>query len=85
MCKRNSQMTQWFKKKKKKSAYQYRRHRFNPWIRKIPWRRKWLPIPVFLPGKPHGQRILVGYSLWGCKRVRHNLATKCIKKKKKNL
>ena len=29
---------------------------------KIPWRRKWLPIPVFLPGKSHGQRSLVGYS-----------------------
>ena len=33
----------------------------------FPWRRKWHPTPVFLPGKPHGQRSLVGYSLWGCK------------------
>ena len=40
---------------------------FNPWVRKIPWRRKWLPIPVFLPGEFHGQRGLVGYSPWGCK------------------
>ena len=32
------------------------------WVRKIPWRRKWLPTPVFLPGKSHGQRRLVGYS-----------------------
>ena len=31
-------------------------------IRKIPWRREWLPIPVFLPGKSHGQRDLAGYS-----------------------
>jgi len=30
----------------------------------IPWRRKWHPTPVFLPGKPHGQRSLVGYSPW---------------------
>ena len=34
---------------------------------KIPWRRKWQPTPVFLPGKSHGQRSLVGYSPWGCK------------------
>ena len=26
----------------------------NPWVRKIPWRRKWQPTPVFLPGKSHG-------------------------------
>ena len=34
---------------------------------KIPWRRKWQPFPVFLPGEFHGQRSLVGYSPWGCK------------------
>ena len=34
---------------------------FHPWVGKIPWRRKWLPIPVFLPGKFHRQRSLVGY------------------------
>ena len=39
---------------------------FNAWIRKIPWRRAWQPIPVFLPGKLHGQRSLAGYSVWGC-------------------
>ena len=55
---------------------QCRRCRFDPWIRNIPWRRKWQPTPVFLPGKPHGQRSLVGCSPWGCKRVRHDLATK---------
>jgi len=32
----------------------------NPWIGKIPWRRKWQPTPVFLPGKFHGERSLVG-------------------------
>ena len=41
-----------------------------------PWRRKWQPTPVFLPGKSHGQRSLVDYSSWGGKRVRHDLATK---------
>ena len=39
-----------------------KRHRFNPWVRKIPWRRKWQPTSVFLPGKFHGQRSLMGYS-----------------------
>ena len=36
--------------------------RFDPWIAKIPWRRKWQFTPVFLPGKSHGWRILAGYS-----------------------
>ena len=36
-------------------------HRFDPWFRKIPWRRAWHLTPVFLPGEPHGQRSLVGY------------------------
>jgi len=40
---------------------------FNPWIGKIPWRRKWQPTPVFLPEKFHGQRSLVGCIPWGCK------------------
>ena len=34
---------------------------------KIPWRRTWQPTPVFLPGKSHGQRSLVGYSSWDYK------------------
>ena len=38
--------------------------RFNPWFRKMPWRRKWQPTPVFLPGEPHGQGNLAGYSPW---------------------
>ena len=42
----------------------------------IPWKRKWQPTPVVLPGKSHGQRSLAGYSPWGRKRVRHDLATK---------
>ena len=52
---------------------QYRRPRFNPWVRKIPWRKEWLPTPVFMPGESHGQRSLVGYSsCMGSQRVRHN-------------
>ena len=48
---------------------------FNPWIRKIPWRRKWQPTPVFLPRKFHGQRSLAGYDLYmGLQRVRHDWA-----------
>ena len=45
----------------------HRRHGFDIWIRKIPWSRKWQPTLVFLPGKFHGQRTLVGYSPWDCK------------------
>ena len=54
----------------KESACQFRRHRrlgFHPWVRKIPWSRKWQPTLVFLPGKFHGQRSLAGYSPWGHK------------------
>ena len=49
------------------STCQYRspkRPGFDPWVEKIPWRRKWQPTPVFLPGKSHGQRSLAGYGPW---------------------
>ena len=52
----------------KESACQCRTRKrpgFNHWVRKIPWRREWLPTPVFLPGGLHGQRSLAGYSPWG--------------------
>ena len=39
----------------------------DPWVKEHPWRRKWQPTPVFLPGKFNGQRSLVGYSSWGCR------------------
>ena len=42
---------------------------FNPWVRKIPWRRKWQPTPVPLPGESQGQRSLVGCSPWGRKEL----------------
>ena len=38
-----------------------KRHRFDSWMGKIPWRGAWQPAPVFLPGESHGQRSLVGY------------------------
>ena len=60
----------------KEFACQCRRHEFNLWVRKIPWRRKWQPTPAFLPGKSYAHSGLVGYSPWGCKRVKHDLATK---------
>ena len=53
----------------KESACQCRTCRFYPWVRKIPSRRKWQPTPLFLPGKSHGQRSLVGYSPWGRREV----------------
>ena len=49
------------------SACQCSGHGLDPGVKKSPWRRKWQPTPVFVPGKPHGQRSLVGYSLWGRK------------------
>ena len=58
----------------KESACQHRRRSFHSWVGKIPWSRKRQPTAVFLPGESHGQRRLVGYSLWG-HRVRHNLLT----------
>ena len=53
----------------KESVCQYRGCRFDPWVGKIPWRMKRQPIRVFLPGKSHGQRSLVGYSPWGRKEL----------------
>ena len=47
------------------------RRGFDPWVRNIPWRRKRQPTPVFLPGKPHGQRSLAGYSLLLLSRFSH--------------
>ena len=54
----------------RESAGQCRRCGFDPWVKKIPWRREWQPTPIFLPGRSgrsHGQRSLEGYSPWGHK------------------
>ena len=58
----------------KESACQCRRGRFDPWVGKIPWRRKWQPTLVFLLGEFHEQRSLVGYSCGH--RIGNSLATK---------
>ena len=54
----------------KEHICQCSRHRLDLWVRKIPWRREWQPIPVFLPGESHGQRSLKGSkSPWGCREL----------------
>ena len=56
----------------KEPAWQCRRpkrRRFDSWVGKIPWRRKWHPTPVFLPRKFHGQRSLAGDNPWGNRAV----------------
>ena len=53
----------------KNICLQCRRPRFDPWVEKIPWRREWLPAPVLSPAESHGQKRLVGYSLWGYKEL----------------
>ena len=53
----------------KEYTCQWRRHGYDPWVRKIPLRRKWQPTPVFLPGKSHGQRNLADDSPWGYKEL----------------
>ena len=53
--------------KNRLQSRRHRRYRFDPWIRKIPWRRKWQHTLVFSPEKSHGQRSLAGYSAWSCK------------------
>ena len=45
------------------------RHGLDAWLGKIPWRRKWQPTPVFLPGKSHGQKSLMGYNPLGGKEL----------------
>ena len=55
------------KKTKKRIHLQCGRPGFDPWVGKISWRREWIPTPVFLPGKFHGQRSLAGYSPLGRK------------------
>ena len=57
-------MAQW-----ERICLQCKRHGFDPWFGKIPWRRAWQPTPVFLLGESHGQRSLVGYSPWDCKEL----------------
>ena len=55
-------LPRWCRVKEPACQYRSKRCGFNPWVRKIPWRRAWQPTPVFLPGESRGQRSLVGYS-----------------------
>ena len=56
-------------KKPSANAVDARDTGFDPWVGKIPWRRKWHPTPGFLPEESHGQRSLAGYSPWGHKEL----------------
>ena len=60
----------------KESTSQGRTLGYELWVRKIIWRRKWQPTPIFLPGKCHGQRSLAGYRPQGHEKNRTQLATK---------
>ena len=51
----------------KSICLQCRRPRLDPWVKKIPWRRRWQPTAVLLPGESHGWKSLVGYNPWGRK------------------
>ena len=73
-CNHHFRLPWWFSGKR--STCQCRRCRLDPWVKKISWRRKWPPTPIFLPGKSHGHRSLARCSPWGRKRVRRDLATK---------
>ena len=48
----------------------------DPWVGKVPWRRKWQPTPVFLPGQAHRQRSPMGYNPCGYPRVGYSLVPK---------
>ena len=61
----------------KRICLQCRRPRFHPWVRKLPWRRKWQSIPVFLPGESDGQRSRQA-TVCGVERVGHYLPTKVL-------
>ena len=68
-----SQIAQWIKNLNE--MQETKRPVFNPWVRKILWRRAWQPTPVFLPGESCGQRSLEGYS-WDCKESGRTEVTK---------
>ena len=52
-------LPRWLRGKESTCQCRHQTHGLNPWVGKIPWRRKWQPTPVFLPGESHGQRSLV--------------------------
>ena len=64
---RASQVAQWGRSPPMQETQGMRQ--FDPWVRKIPWTRRWQPTPVFLPGESHGQRSLAGYHPKGRKEL----------------
>ena len=58
-----------------KEHRRHKRHRLHPWVGKIPWRREWLPTPVFFPGKVHGKAVRGATAYWVAG-VGDNLETK---------
>ena len=69
----------WWVSVKNLPACQWRRHGFDLWVRKIPWSREWLHIPVFSPRKSHGQSSLAGYSPRGSKESSKTEHSFCMK------
>ena len=59
-------------KKLPDNAEDVKRHRFDLWVKQIPWRRAQQPTPIFLPGESHGQRSLGGLQSIGSHRVAHD-------------
>ena len=72
---KESDMTDWTVAQRLKCLPGMRETGFDPWVGKIPWRRKWQPTPVLSPGESLGQRSLVGYSPQGCKELDTTKAT----------
>ena len=68
-CKSFSWLPSWYNGKESTCQCRRCRHGFDPWVKKILWRRKWQATPVCLPGESHGQRSLLGYSPWGRKEL----------------
>ena len=64
-----ARILEWVAISSSRGSSQCRKCRFDPWVGKIPWRRKWRPTSVFMPGKSHRHSSLVGYSLWGHKEI----------------
>ena len=68
---RASQVAQWVNNPPAMQETQEMEMWVQPLVWEDPWRRKWQPTPVFLPGRSHGQRSLAGYSM-GLQRIRHD-------------
>ena len=79
--KRSSRLPRWLSDKESTcQCKRCRRLRFDLWVRKIPWRRKWQPTPEFLPGESHGQRSLGGLQFMGSQRVGRDLLTEHVRR-----